>query len=131
MKEINSSYELKAEILQLGKLQAEQEIILKYQFDKAYASLKPINIFKKSIREAISSDEEEGGIIDYIANFTADFASNQIMKGSSNSNIKKFLSPLIHCGIVTIIKQNSDVIKAFAESLINVFFKEKEEPDSE
>jgi len=132
MTEINSSIELKAAILQLENRQAEQEQMLRTQYEITYKSLNPINILKKSFKDSFSSNEKEEGSIDYFANFIGDFVSKQIFKGTTNNTVKEYLSPIIQCIIVTIIKQNSDFFKTFGESLINVLSKkENEEPDLE
>jgi len=131
MIEIKSGNELKAAILQLEGRQAEQEQMLRAQYEITYKSLNPINILKKSFKDSFSSNEKEAGAIDYFANFIGDFASKQILKGTSNTTVKDYLSPIIQVIIVTIIKQNSDFFQAFGESLINVLSKEQDTTDEE
>jgi hypothetical protein len=131
MTEITSGNELKAAILQLEGRQAEQELKLRVQYEVTYKSLNPMNILKKSFKDTFSSNEKEEGAIDYFANFIGDFASKQILKGTSNTTVKEYLSPIIQVIIVTIIKQNSEFFQAFGTSIISALSAQDKETDTE
>jgi len=121
MKNIKSTDELKAAILQLENRQIIQEQLLKEQFNIVYNSLKPLNLIKNTIRDLISSKEIQEDIIGYAGNVVADFVSKQFFKGSSENYVKKYARQLIHNGITTIISLYSGTIRDFGESLINKF----------
>lgn len=134
MTEINSSIELKAAVLQLEARQAEQEQILKVKYELALKSLNPINILKKSFKNSFSSDSNEEGAVNPFANFVGEFASTQLLKGTTNNTLKGYLGPIIKCIVVTIINQNSEFFKAFGESIINVLSRldeDEEQPPKE
>ncbi|HNW71216.1 MAG TPA: hypothetical protein PKI01_12480 [Bacteroidales bacterium] len=129
MKEINSSIELRAAILQLEIRQAEQEQMLRVKYEHAIKSLNPITILKKSFKNSFSSNVKEEGAVNSFANIIGEFASTQLLKGTTNNTVKGYLGPIIKCIIVTIINQNSEFFQAFGESIINVLSKLDEDEE--
>jgi len=133
MTEINSSIELRAAILQLEIRQTEQEQMLRVKYELALKSLNPINILKKSFNSSFSSNVKEEAVNSF-ANIIGEFASTQLLKGTTNNTLKGYLGPIIKCIIVTIINQNSEFFQAFGESIINVLSRldeDKEQPQEE
>jgi hypothetical protein len=130
MNKITSTEELNAAILQLENRQMIQEQLLKEQLQFVYTSLKPINIIKNTIREAISSTEIHDDIIEYLGNLAADYVTELFTKGSSGNFVKKYLGQILHYGITAIIKLNTKTIRSIGESLANIFWGENKKQKS-
>jgi hypothetical protein len=126
MNKITSSEELDAVIVQLEHSYYIQKQSLKEQFRLSYDSLKPVNIIKNTIRETISSPEIKDDIIEYFGNLVADYVTKQFTKGSSDNFVKKYLGQVLHYGIRTIIKLNSEAIRSLGDSFADILWGDHE-----
>ncbi len=130
MKKITSGTELRNVILQLENRKVMQEQLLKKQFHATYKSLTLINLFKSAFMEAFASKETHNNIIDAVAKLTADFLSNKIIKGTSESELKKQLRKLLQYGIASVVEKNSDIIQIIGESFLKSFFINKKNEET-
>jgi hypothetical protein len=125
MKKKSSTSDLRNIILQLENRQLMQEQQLKEQFRAAYISLTPLSIIKNTLKEVAASYEIQEDLIGIAGNLTADFVSKQITKGAPESESRKNLGKLVHYGITTIVKNNSENIRTIGESILQSFFTNK------
>jgi hypothetical protein len=129
MKKIASGTELRNVILQLENRKILQEQLLKEQFRITTKSLKLAGIIRNVFMNAVASDEVQDDIIIAAANLIAGFLSKRMMKGSSDSEWKKYLDKLLHHGIATIVSKNSDTIRIIGECFIDSFIMDKRKQD--
>jgi hypothetical protein len=129
MKKITSGTELRNAILQLENRKALQEQLLKEQFYITYKRLKLLDFLKSTFMEAFASKETHNDIIDAVAKLAADFLSKKIIKGGSESKLKKQLVKLLQYGITTVVEKNSDTIQIIGESFIKSFFINKKKQE--
>lgn len=131
MKKISSTTELRNVILQLENRQVLQEQLLKEQFHATYRSLKPFNIIKSTIKEAVASHEIQENIIESVTNLAADFILKKISKADSENYLRNYFGKILHYGLTTIVATNSDKIRAIGEGFIESFFNTKKKEEKE
>jgi len=129
MKKIASGTELRNVILQQENRKILQEQLLKEQFRITTKRLKLASIIRKVFMDAVASDEVQGDIIVAVANLIADFLSKRMTKGSSDSELKKYLDKLLRHGIATIVSKNADTIRIIGECFIDSFITDKRKQD--
>ena len=125
MAKIKTDSDLKAVILQMENRKALQEQLLKEQFQKTYKSLKPINIIKSTIKEAVASQEIQDNVIETVANVVAGFLSKKIMSRKSEGDVKKYMEKMLQYGITTVVVNNADTIRTIGECFISSFLPNK------
>ena len=125
MTKITNTSDLKSVILQLENRKKLQEQLLREQFQATYKSLRPINIIKNTIKEAVASHDIQNSIIESAANLAANFITKKVFQGTSESELKKYLGKLLHYGITTVVGKNSDAIRTIGECFVTSFLTDR------
>ena len=115
MKKTDISQELK-QLIRTKESEIELEgRLLKIHFQRAYESLKPLNIIKSTIKQVISSPEVKTNVVDTVIGFASGFIAKKILVGKSNNVFSKLLGSLIEMTVANKVTQNADEIKLLEE----------------
>ena len=114
---------LKNSILQLEVRRAEEELLLKTQFDCTIDSFKPINMIKSTFTEAIGSGEVKNGIINTTVGLTAGVVSKLIFSGVMKSPLRKLIGTGLMMGITEVVARNPETVKSVGKGLFNLIRK--------
>lgn len=118
MKKIISVSELKESILLLELKQAGDWILLKEQFHATYKSLKPINILKSTINEAISAPNLKSNVINAGIGITTGFVAKKIFMGGSHNPLRKLLGIALEMLVANKVAKNADGIKTIGSIIL-------------
>ena len=131
MQKIKTTNDLKAAIQQLEIKQANELILLKDQFNTTYESLKPLNLIKNTLREAVSSPKVKNSLLATTIGLAGGYLSKKLMVGASKNPIKRIVGTLLELGVANAASKNPETIKWVAEKLIKFLSKKKEATDLE
>jgi len=131
MNSINSATELRAAILHLEAEQDEEVRILKEQFNLAYESVKPINLIKSTLTQAVESSEVTNNFISIVTGLTAGYLSKKLFQSVSHSPLRNLLGTALQFGITTVIARNPEVVKAVGIEIWNLVSSLSNKDDSE
>lgn len=136
MHTINSDTDLRAAILHLESVQAEEAKLLKAQFHLAYDSIKPINLIKNTLRKAAESHEIKDNIVSTAVGLTTGYLSKMLFESMSDSPFKKILGVALQFGITTVVANHPEVVKAVGNGIWEILSSmtnttEEEADDSE
>ncbi|MBK6619551.1 MAG: hypothetical protein IPJ00_13095 [Saprospirales bacterium] len=120
MKKINSESELRETILQLERQQEQEGKMLREQFHLAYDSIKPVNLIKSTLSEAIESRDLKDNLFNAAVGLTTGFLSKVLFEGKNSSPLKKLLGTALMFGITRLITQNPGALKTFGKKLLNI-----------
>jgi hypothetical protein len=88
------------------------------QFHVASESIKPLNIIKNTLKQAITSPEIKTGLTNSAMGITVGFAAKKLFVGSSGNPITKLLGLVLEHVIADKTIKNADNIKAVSGFLI-------------
>ena len=129
MKPVDS---LRESIRLLEIRQIEERIIVNEQFKLTFESLKPINLFKSSIKELTSSAELKSNIFETVLSILSCYITNKIVVNSKSSTFMKIIGALLQYGITSVVAKNADQIHTYINYLIEKFLHpNKQVPDPE
>ncbi len=104
--------------------QAEGKL-LKEHFHLAYESVKPINIIKNTIKEAIYSPDLKSNVINATIGLSAGFVAKKIFTWESQNPLTKLLGIILEIVVASKVTKNADEIKSIAgimlKKLINKY----------
>jgi len=112
MEKITSLKDLRASIQVLEADREEKFKILQTQFEVVVESLKPINVIKDSIKQAVVSKEIQGNLIDGLIGLAAGHLSKKIVIGKSVNPIKNIAGYLIELAVASLVSKNTEGIKS-------------------
>ena len=124
--------DLRTAILQLESKQAEEGIMLKTQFLVAVESIKPINLIKNTLREAVGDEDLQDNVVNSTVGLSAGYLVKMLFQSVSGSPIKKILGTAIMFGIKNLVAQNPDTIKTGGRVVFNFIksmLREKDKTD--
>ena len=119
MKKSAESYALDEAIKLLRVKQTQQLGLLRDQFRITYESLKPINLLKHTLKEAVSSTEIKRDIFNSVIGITTGYLSKAILIGASVSPVKKILGALLQFTVASLVSKNPDPIKSVGRNILN------------
>jgi hypothetical protein len=121
MKKTNETDSLNELILLEEKKHDTQLAELKFQFDAAYESIKPINLIKSLIHEVTASREIKNDLTtDFIALGTG-FISKKLLVNDSHSTIKNVFGTILQFAITNMVSKYTDTIKNIGSNILNNF----------
>lgn len=129
MKKLSVSESLDASIEALTKQQANELAVLKMQFNLTYESLKPINLIRTTINEAVQSTELKNGLMNNVMSVAVGYLSKKVLVGSTHNPLKAILGTVIQFAVSGLVSSNADKLKSFASNLFKSFSKEEEEEE--
>ena len=100
MRKINSESDLKAAIMELEALRADQAYFLKEEIHQVYDTVKPINLLKGAVTGLVTK---------------------LVFQGTTKNPVKKILGTVLMFGITQLIAKNPDAIKSIGQKVFNFF----------
>jgi hypothetical protein len=119
MEKIITEYDLRAAILQLESRQTEEGKLMKEQFLVAVESIKPINLIKNTLREAVGSEDLQDNVLNSSLGFSAGYISKILFQGATSSPLKKIIGTALMFGIKNLIAQNPEIVKSGGRAIFN------------
>ena len=119
MQKIVTETDLRFAILQLESRQTEERRLLKEQFLVAVESIKPINLIKNTLREAVGSDDLKDNLLNTSLGFSAGYISKILFQGATSSPLKKIIGTALMFGIKNLIAQNPEFVKSGGRAIFN------------
>jgi hypothetical protein len=130
MQKITSVSELREAIIQLEQIQSAEKEVLKAQIHLAVESLRPVNILRSTLSEAMS-----GGLMTNIfgAAFgqTAGYVSQKLVVGRSTNPVMRLVGSALRTGITAFISTYGDTIRQTTSIIYKTLFKKKAKPEDE
>lgn len=105
--------------------------LLKIHFQQTYESLKPINLIKSTLKQAISSPLLKTNIADGLVGLASGFVAKKIITGKSHNPINKLAGLLIETLVSQKVIQNADTIKTIGGIIFKKLIHQKESQKSE
>ena len=134
MEKIITLEDLKNRITFLETKREDEAANIKIQLLETYEGLKPINLIKKVINEATSSDVIKSSLITTGVGLVAGFFSKKAVEGESKNPFKKLLGNVAMFGITNLIAKHPETIKSIGNTImnaINSIKKSKDDSDAE
>lgn len=115
MQELEPSILLKQLILETEAEYRLEGKILKDHFHQTYESLKPINLIKDTLKEAISSPDIKANMVNAAIGLTTGFIGKKVFVGKSDNQLKKLTGAILEMVIASKVTKNADEIKAIVK----------------
>lgn len=93
--------------------QGEEEKILKEQLLITYESLKPVNLFKNTIKEISGSFEIKRGLLEIIVSIFSAYFTQKMIVRPGKSVFKKVFVTILQLGVSSLVAKNADLIRNF------------------
>jgi len=118
-RQIYSQENLKNAILDLEMAQSEEESNLKEQFNLAYESVKPVNLIKSTIKDAVASNEIRQSLLSVSLGLAAVYFTRKLLEKDSNKSARKLAGTILMFGITNILARNPEIITNLGAKLIS------------
>jgi len=126
MENITTAAELKNAIQLLEVEQAIDARNLKDQFYITYESLKPVNLFRNTLYEVISTPNLVDNILGTAAGLVTGYLSKKIVIGASGNILRKLFGSVMQLGVTNIVTQHPDTVKSIGQYIIqNILHKKR------
>jgi hypothetical protein len=126
MENITSTAGLKKAIELLEAEQAVKLQQLKEQFYPAYESLKPVNLFKNTLKDINFSPYLIENIIGTALGLATGYFSKRLVVGASVNWARKLFGAIMQFGIANVVTKHSDTIKSYSRYFFDQIFHKKE-----
>jgi hypothetical protein len=120
MQKIISETGLRKAIIQLEDQQAEEGIMLRKQFNQTIDSLKPINLIKSTLKEAVLAPDIKGSILNTSVGLTAGFISKLLLQSVLKSPLNRLIGTAVMFGITNVVAKHPDAVKSLGKRFFNV-----------
>ncbi len=111
MQKIITEADLRLAILQLEGKQTQERILMKAQFLITVETLKPINLIKSTLLEAVESEDLQDNFLNAALGLSAGYVSKMMFQGKSGGPVRKILGTALMFGIKNLIAQNPETVK--------------------
>ena len=111
MQKIITEADLRLAILQLEGKQTQERILMKEQFLITVETLKPINLIKSTLLEAVESEDLQDNFLNDALGLSAGYVSKMVFQGQSGGPVRKILGTALMFGIKNLIAQNPETVK--------------------
>lgn len=119
MQKIDSGTELRAAIIYLENKHHKEWKVLKQQFYYAYESMKPINIIRRTLKEAAGSFDLKENLLISAVGISAGFLTKKYVVGNSNSPFRKLLAAALVFGITNLVATHPEAVKKVGRMGLN------------
>lgn len=119
MQKINSGTELRAAIIYLENKHHKEWKVLKQQFYYAYESMKPINIIRRTLKEAAGSPDLKENLLIVTVGIAAGFLTKKYVVGDSGSPFRKLLGAALVFGITNLVATHPEAVKKVGRMGLN------------
>jgi hypothetical protein len=126
MSQINHILLLKNQIQFLEAEQTEKGQIFKEQFYVVYESLKPLNLFLRTLKEVSLSPNIIDNLLGTTVGLASGYISKKIFIGSSGNLIRKLAGSLLQFGVTNAVSKHPDSIKTIGQYILHNIFSKKE-----
>lgn len=120
MRQLKSTEELKAAILELQAVRATEAQMMKERLNQTFESLKPANLLKNAVHEVESSPQLQDKLLTTGVALTVGQLSKFIFQRTSNSPFKRLIGSAIMLGVTNAIAQNPQVVRNIGLVLMNL-----------
>lgn len=121
---INSAQALRQIIQELEIRQDEEREEIHQSFKDAYESVKPINLIKSTVKDAVESLDLKDNLVNTGIGLAAGYLGKTVYEASSNGAFKKVIGSGLMFLITNLVTKNPEVVKSFEEQVIT-FLKSK------
>ena len=125
MQKTNSDTSMKDAIQEIKHKQAEEVKLLKEQFHLVYESIQPINIIKKTFKEAAGSEELKENILNTSLGLLVGYLSKALFEDVKISPLKKLLGTAILFGMTQIVAKNPETVKSIGKRFLQIILKKQ------
>lgn len=130
MQKIINSKELKEAIQVLEFEQIVKLQLLKEQFHLTYESLKPINLIKKTIKDAVTAPNIMENVLGAAIGIASGYLSKKIFIGTSGNLFRKLFGSVLQFGVTSVVTKNPEAIKTVGQYIFQSIFKKRESNNS-
>jgi len=127
MEKITSMVQLKENILLLELKQKMEYLLLKEQVNVTYESLKPINLVKNLMHQALETPDLKNNLMNNVMGLAAGYLSKKAAVGNTHNPIKSVLGTLLQMTVTGIVARNGDGIKSGIINLISSFMQKRKQ----
>lgn len=120
MQTINSASDLRDAILLLEVKQAEEEKMLREQFQLTYESIKPINLIKNTLKEVVHSGDLKDNILSTSVGLTAGYLSKVLFEIVTPSPLRKLLGTALMFGITNLVAKHPEAVKSVGKGFFRI-----------
>ena len=104
-------------------LRKEEELVLegrllKVHFHETYESLKPLNLIKNTIKQAIKSPDLKENLANTIMGLASGFVAKKLIIGKTNNPLSNILGNIIELAVTNKVVNNAGDIKAIGAILL-------------
>lgn len=117
MENQSASEKLKELIAEKEAQHLEEEIILKEHFHLIYDSLKPINLIKNTLSEAITSPDIRHNLLNAAIGFSTGYIAKKIFVNRPNGIIKNIEGNMLQLLIAAKVTDNADEIRSVIKTI--------------
>lgn len=125
MENITSVADLKNAIQLLEVEQALNGQLLKEQINATIISLKPVNLIKGALTDAVSSPFLINNILGTAVGLTSGYLSKKIFIGTSGNIVRKLFGSILQLGVTTVVAEHPDSIKSLSQYVFQHIFHKK------
>lgn len=126
MTTIKTTAELREAIRLLEIDRANKLELLKVEVNVVVQKLKPENIIKNSIQNALDSSNLKDSLINGAIGLITGYLSKKVVFGGGDNNpIKNILGNLIQFGVTTLVSKNAEEVKATGRNFIKSLLSKK------
>lgn len=118
MQKIVTESDLRNAILKLESKQTQERKLMKEQFLITVETLKPINLIKSTLIEAVESEDLQHNFMNSALGLSAGYLSKMAVQGRSGGPVRKIIGTAVMFGIKNLIARNPEKIKKWG----GVFF---------
>lgn len=126
MRQLKSTEELRAAILELQAKRTEEATMMKERLHQTIEGLKPANLLKSAVHEVQSSPQLQDQLLTTGVALSAGQLSKFMFQRTSNSPFKRLIGAAIMLGVTNVIAQNPQVVKNIGLVLVNLVKKRAE-----
>lgn len=129
MKKSGASELLKQLILVKEAEQHLEGTLLKEHFHLTYERLKPINIIKNTIIEAISTPDLKNNVVNGAIGLAAGFVAKKVFTGKSDNPLTKLFGIILEMVVASKVTNNADEIKSIASIIMKKIINQQEDSE--
>lgn len=118
---------LKALIVAKEAEHAIQETIVREQLLVTYNSLKPLNLIKSAIQQAVSSDELQGSAGNVVMGKLSGLLIKKLIQFGSSNPLVKMSSTIVEMVVAAKVTENAEDIKAIGAIVLKKIMNHKRE----
>jgi hypothetical protein len=121
MQKIDSSASLRAAIIQLEIRKAEEEEMLKAQFQATVESMKPIRVINNIIDQAIGLTDSGHAPAGTKIGLAAGFLSRMLFQVLTKNPVKKLIGTALVFGLTKIVVNNPEAVRSISQKVFQFF----------